>query len=544
MPSVAEFLIGRLENIGLKHAFGIPGDYVLPFYEKVTNNENINLINTVDESGAGFAADAYARVHGVGCCIVTYCVGGLKVCNPIAGAFAERSPVILISGSPGMKEREEDLLLHHMVRSFECQKEVFENITCDSVVLDNPATAGYAIDRVLTSLKRHKQPIYIELPRDVADKAIGYDLKQGTPKSPESDQENLAESIEEVSNWINEAKNPVILAGVEVSRLGLGKDLMKFAEKNDIPVATTLLSKSVVSERSPLFLGVYSGATSDSEVKEKVEGSDCLIMLGAYLTDMTTCFKPSKFKKRQTVSASIAGGIKIRSHTYEKVCFKDFSIELFKQDVPSRNSKAYKSKKPIKEFIPEEDTKITTNRLFEKIDSILDEDWAVVADIGDSLFGAIELNMHHSNHFLSPAFYTSMGFSIPGALGVQLANPSVRPIVVVGDGAFQMSFGEISTILDNGLNPIIFVLNNKGYTTERFILDGEFNNIRNWDYSSITKLYNGGKSGKVETEEDLEKVTKEALESEEVFIVDVALESMDVSNALKRVTEGLSKRCK
>lgn len=538
---VADFLIERLENHDVKHVFGIPGDYVLGFYNKLSENENIELVNTTDEGHAGYAADAYARVHGIGAVCVTYCVGGLKVCNQIAGAYAERSPVVLISGSPGMKERSQHTLMHHMVRSFESQKEVFEKITCASAVLDNPYTAAFEIDRVFEALKRHKQPVYIELPRDIADKPISYDLKLGTPKPPQTDAENMAEALGEVEAWLKSAKSPIILAGIEIARCGLGGQLLKFAEKNNIPIATTFLSKSVVSERHPLFEGIYSGKISQPGVREKVENSDCLLCLGVMLTDFTLSFMPSKFKNRQTVFSSIGEGLRVRNHSFEDVYFNDFCEALF-QSVPREGASEYKLSKYAPQFKASPKKSITLDRFFEKLDSVLTEDMAIIADTGNALFGASEIRVHNSNHFLSNAFYTSMGFSIPAALGIQKADPNIRPIVITGDGAFQMSCLELSTIIEHGLNPIVFVLNNGGYSTERFLLDGPFNDIRNWDYSAITKMLKGGESAMARTEGELEEAISIALKSSETYLIDVVLEPEDISGVLKRLTDSLSER--
>jgi indolepyruvate decarboxylase len=543
MPSVSEFLLERIENVGVKHVFGVPGDYVLKFYKKISDYEGIELVNTTDENHAGFAADAYARVHGIGCVCVTYNVGALKITNSVACAYAERSPLIVISGSPGMNEREEGMLLHHMVRSFECQKEIFDNLTCASTVLDNPNCAGYEIDRVLEALQHHKQPIYIELPRDIADRPIAYDVyKQGTPKAPVSDKENLVEAIEEVTEWISFAKNPVILAGVQVARFGLGSEIVKFAEKTNIPICATILGKSVVGEYHPLFRGIYMGTSSTDGVQELIEESDCLLMFGVLLTDLTLSFMPSRFSKRQTMSSSVEG-LKVKNHSYPEVLFKDFCDALFKSQI---NRNPFPSKANIYEkakFVPDRNKKITTARLFEKINSIIvDEDMAIVADIGDCLFGAADLVVHHRNQFLSPAFYTSMGSAIPGALGVQLARPDIRPIVLVGDGAFQMSCNELSTIVARKLNPIVFVLNNHGYTTERIILSGSFNNIADWEYHRITEMIGGGIGAVVETEGDLEEVISAAILSDEAFIIQVVVDFDDISPALKRMTKGLSIR--
>lgn len=542
MASVSEFLIERLNSAGVKHVFGIPGDYVLDFYAKLCNDDNIEVINTTDEAHAGFAADAYARLNGIGAVCVTYNVGALKIANAVACAYAERSPLVVICGSPGMNERKDDMLLHHMVRSFNCQKEIFEKITCASVVLDDPNTAGFEIDKAFEALKHNKQPVYIELPRDIAKKSIRYDVyNYGTPDKPQSNEQNLNEALEEVTEWLKKAEKPTILAGVELARYELGKDLIRFAERVNIPVVTTLLSKSVVDEQHPLFGGIYQGAASKEETRKLVEESDCLLMFGVMLTDFSLCFKPAKFAKRQVASCSVKE-LQVRSHTYQNVQFIDFCKKLFHADVAKKKFDPIIKAPEGLSFTPKENAKVTAARLFEKINSILTDEMAIVADVGDSLFMAGDLHVHDRNAFLSPAFYLSMGFAIPGALGVQTAKPDVRPIVLVGDGALQMSISEISTIIDRGLNPIIFVLNNDGYSTERFLKDGKFNNIRRWNYHEITQLFRGGKSAKVQTETELHQAVKEALDSKEVYLINVLLEKNDVSQGMKRMTEALATR--
>lgn len=535
------FLIERMVNAGLKHAFGVPGDYVLDFYRDLWESK-IEVINNTDENHSGFAADAYARAHGIGCVVVTYNVGAAKVINAVQCAYAERSPLIVISGAPGMNEREEGMLLHHMVRSFNSQKKIFDNITCASVVLDNPAMAGYQIDQAFEALHHYKRPIYIELPRDIAKKSISYDVyKQGTPTAPETDPENLQEALAEIMSWVEVAKSPVILAGVELARYEMGEKLITFAEKANIPIATTLLSKSVINERHPLFAGIYSGASSSECTRKLVEESDCLLMFGVMVTDMTLCFKPAKFQKRQVVSASVEG-LDIRNHSYKHIQFDDFCESLFKLDFGKKEILCELPKKSKKKAFVPSDENITTKRLFELIDSVLDKNMAIVADIGDSLFGAADLTVHHRNHFMSPAFYTSMGSAVPGALGVQTAMPDVRPIVIVGDGAFQMSCTELSTIVERGLNPIVFVLNNDGYTTERFLLDGDFNNIRQWNYHDITSLVGGGEGRCCSTETELHQHVKDALDSKTLFVINVKVARDDISEGLSRMTTALSKK--
>src|SRR5438046_2631749 len=247
--TIGEYLIQRLYAHGVRHVFGIPGDYVLGFYEQLLQSP-IRIVNTCDEQGAGFAADAYARVRGLGAVCVTYCVGGLKVANSTAEAFAEKSPVVVISGAPGMKEREKNPLLHHKVREFDTQKKVFEQLTVASTVLSDPQTAFQEIDRVLHAALRYKRPVYIELPRDMAF-APGIPYHRPQEIHEESDAETLRSALAEAAAMINHARRPVILADVELHRFGLQNALLELSQKNNIPVAATILGKSVIGEQHP-----------------------------------------------------------------------------------------------------------------------------------------------------------------------------------------------------------------------------------------------------------------------------------------------------
>src|SRR5208283_4342390 len=240
-PSIGEYLIQRLYAHGVRHVFGIPGDYVLGFYDLLSKSK-LRLINTCDEQGAGFAADAYARVRGLGVVCVTYCVGGLKVTNTTAEAFAEKSPVVVISGAPGMKEREKNPLLHHKVREFDTQKKVFEQLTIAATVLSDRQTAFQEIDRVLHAAMRFKRPVYIELPRDLVSQP-GLASHRPLEIHEASDPKALRAALAEAVAMINAAKQPVILADVELHRFGLRDELVRLAQKTNIPVAATILGK-------------------------------------------------------------------------------------------------------------------------------------------------------------------------------------------------------------------------------------------------------------------------------------------------------------
>src|SRR3954468_13951372 len=214
--TVGQYLIDRLHGLGVEHIFGIPGDYVLTLYSMIEASP-IRLVGVTREDNAGFAADAYARLHGLGCVCVTYCAGGLSLCNSIAGAYAEKSPVIVLAGSPGLSERARNPLLHHKVKGFETQFEVFEKITVASAVLDKPETALGEIDRVLEAAVRYKRPVYLELPRD---QVHARQVKPHRPPEglPASDPDALREAIDETVALLTAARQPMILADVEIHR--------------------------------------------------------------------------------------------------------------------------------------------------------------------------------------------------------------------------------------------------------------------------------------------------------------------------------------
>lgn len=540
MPSVGDFLIDRLHRSGIKHAFGVPGDYVLNFYKKLSESP-IEVIGTTSEASAGFAADAYARVNGIGCACVTYCVGGFSLLNSVGGAFAEKSPVVVISGSPGIKERQEKMLLHHMVREFECQHRIFENVTCANTVLRDPATAAYEIDRVLEACKTQKRPVYIEIPRDIVDKPINYAIEQGQPQQGGTDEDVLDDLINKVQDYVNGSQRPVILAGVEVARFGFANALRLFAERTNIPVATTILGKGIFDETHPLSLGVYAGGISQEKVSRFVEESDCIIMLGVMQTDVNMGFLPLKIENKRVVLVT-SEETRIRNSYYRDIGFNDFVKALFSAEIKPRQTSYALRTSTNDVFCPNTNKAISVTRFFEKINSVLTDNTAIIADIGESLFGAVDLVMRGASSFFSPAFYTSMGFAVPGCLGYMMAQPKGRPFVFVGDGAFQMTGMEISTLVRKKLNPVIFVLNNKGYSTERTLLDGPWNDVQEWNFQLIPQVVNGGKGYVVSTEQELEDVLNTVLSENCLSIINVKFDKNDRSPAMNRFVQKFKKR--
>ena len=539
--SIGDYLIQRLAENGVGHVFGVPGDYVLTFFKQMEDSP-LQVINTADEQAAGFAADAYARVKGIGAVCITYCVGGLKVANSTAQAFAERSPVVIISGAPGTHEQQRGPLLHHTVRGFDTQLRVFAELTVAQAVLDDPATAAFEIERVLAAARKHSRPVYIEIPRNMTGAAIG-PLTRQLPADPPGDAEALAIAVAEAVEHMGRAERPVILAGEELHRFGLQAELAAIVHKTGIPVAATIVGKSVFPESDPAYLGIYEGAMGRDSVRDYVEKSDCMVLLGAQMTDMNLGVYTARIDRRYAIYAA-SDRITIGHHSFDGVAMADFVKGLAEHPWLKRAVPPFEHPEHPGLFNPS-DRAMTVEALFRQVNAFLEDDMVVIADTGDALFGAEDLYIHNSVHFLAPAYYCSLGFAVPAALGVKAAKPELRPLVLVGDGAFQMTGMEVATLVRYGANPIIVVFDNQGYGTERPMLDGAFNDVATWHFWKIPEVMGAGLGIRVTTENEFDAALKRARENVGgVSIIQVMLDRNDHSPALQRLTATLGERAR
>ncbi|MDX8550219.1 hypothetical protein KHC33_07880 [Methanospirillum sp. J.3.6.1-F.2.7.3] len=539
--NIGEYLIQKIYESGARHVFGVPGDYILNFYAKL-NNSPLELINTSDEEGAAFAADAYARVSGFGVVCVTYTVGGLKVLNATACAFAEKSPLLVIAGAPGYKEREKYPLLHHKPNEYDDSLRMFERITVASTGLENPAEACKEIDRVIQTVLTLKRPGFIELPRDVVDMVVTTASRHKEHvKNP--DLSLQTEAGDALVHAINSAKQPVIMAGIGILRHNLVSALESFSEKTNIPIVTTILGKSVLDERNPHFLGVYAGIIGDDAVRAYVESSDCVILLGMLLTDVdmganTAVISPDVMITLSDEECSIGNhkfslpGLMLLPDLLEKeLCYHTIS------GVPA----------PVRERLPTftpSDTKITTKSLVPAINSLIDDKTVLITEVGDAVMMSLDITIQRSGGFLCPVYYSTLGYSVPASIGVQAACPDLRPLVLSGDGAFQMTGMEVSTACRYHMNPIVIVLNNSGFGTERPMIDGSFNDVAGWKYHKIPEITGCGKGYLIRTEQEFVDALKEAYASKELAILDVILDPDDISPHLRRLCQKFSQGVK
>jgi TPP-dependent 2-oxoacid decarboxylase len=538
---VATYLIERLTQAGLRHAFGVPGEYVLTFMDRLIE-QGIELVGTCNELNAGYAADAYARINGIGCICVTWGVGGFSAMNAVAGAYAEQVPVVLLVGGPRTTQRHSAMLLHHSVRDFATMQQAYSHITGAAVVLDNPAEAPHHIDRALARLMAEKRPIMIEIPADMVDRPCAAPGPFVAPPRPPSDPAALAETLDEAMELLLCTNRPVILGGVELHRYGLMREFRRLVETSRVPVATTLLGKTVISEHHPQAIGVYEGSISRKEVREIVENSDVLLCLGAWMSDINFGVPTGRLEGRHMILAN-SGRLKISQHVYEQVWIGDVVSGLAdRMPRAGLNHPPFTSVAQLLDshLIAEPGRKLTVNRVMSLIHAFIGDDTTVIAETGDSIFAAADLVMHHDVGFIGQAFYLSTGYALPATLGAALADPTRLPLTLIGDGAFQMSAQELSSLCRRKINATLLLMNNDGYMTERIIHQGPYNDIQPWAYYRLRRyLARAGASVSL-LKTSSTNVWQARASNEGPILIEIVLDRLDSCETLKRLCAELS----
>ncbi len=534
MPTLATALLQALKDHGAHEIFGIPGDFVLPLFKVIEESNILPNFTLSHEPAVGFAADASARYHGgLGVAVVTYGAGAFNLVNSIAGAYAERSPVVVIAGAPGARERTSGFLLHHQARTVDTQLAVFREITCDQAVLTDPATAPALIARVLRSAREMSLPVYLEFPRDM----VAAEVEPVVPLPPRAaDPSALAECADEILERIETASAPVAVVDVEIRRYGVEDKIAALARKLNLPVVTTFMGRGLLEQQDDVVAGTYFGAAGDPAITRLVDDADLVLMLGVIFSDTNFALSNRAPDPRRTILAS-SREVQIGHHVFRDMPLADLIPALEARAKRSASRKrAIKKRSAYPRGLHADDKPIAPSDIASAINDLFDRHgkMPMTSDIGDCLFTAMEID---NTALAAPGYYAGMGFGVPAGVGV--AATGLRPLVLVGDGAFQMTGWELGNCRRYGLDPIVVLFNNQSWEMLRvFQPESHFNNLDDWHFADIAPSI-GGFGERVTTRRELAAALDRAVARRGQFsLIEVMLPRGATSDTLARFVSG------
>ncbi len=532
--SIGSYLAARFEQVGLTHYFAVAGDYNLLLLDELLKNKNLTMINCCNELNAGYAADGYARAHGVAALVITYSVGGLSALNAIAGAYAEDVPIIVISGAPGTEAEIRNHILHHTLGkvNYRYVRDIYQEVTSHAVTIQHAADASYQIDEAFRRAIQSKKPVYIEIPCNIATFTISQPRAIQYLLSCKSDIPSLEAAVDHAASLLNTAKQPLLIAGVKLRAFKAIEEFEQLVDASKYAFATMANAKGFLSEEHPQFIGIYWGDLNPATTAT-VESSDMCLFAGPLFTDYTMAGFSVAVDPAKLIHAA-ADYVRIAGQIYSEVNVSDFLAALSKKVRPNEASFAeftrYKQNTSESQLSnsgknsPGE-VQVTIQQVYEEIQKVLDAKTTVFAETGDTWANAMELTLPKGCGFEIQLQYASIGWSLGATLGSAAASPMRRIITLIGDGSFQMTCQEISTMIRFNLNPIILVINNYGYLIERLIHDGPYNNIQNWKYSELVGLFNGEKGKgwgcRATTQSELRSALEKAQKHEGLSLIEV-----------------------
>jgi indolepyruvate decarboxylase len=535
MPTLASALLQGLKDHGAREIFGIPGDFVLPLYKVIEESNILPHYEMSHEPAVGFAADAAARFHsGLGVAVVTYGAGAFNTVNAIAGAYAERSPVVLIAGAPGARERASGFMLHHQARTVDTQLNVYKEVTCDQAVLTDPATAPNEIARVLRSARERSLPVYIEFPRDMVAAPC-----EDVPVLPRTlpDADALDECAGEIVARLKQAASAAIIVDVEIRRYGVEDRVAQLARKLGLPVVTTFMGRGLLENAPDVVAGTYMGAAGEASITRLVEDADALLLLGVIVSDTNFALSQRVLDPRRTMLA-IDRQVRIGHHVYPDMPL-DALIGALMTKAGDDRPRAPLSRATVRypRHLPADDKAIMPSDIACAVNDLFDKHGAMpmTADIGDCLFTAMEIE---NTGLAAPGYYAGMGFGVPAGIGVAAATGR-RPLILVGDGAFQMTGWELGNCKRYGLDPIVVLFNNCSWEMLRaFQPESAFNNLDDWHFADIAQSI-GGHGERVTTRGQLAAALEAAVHRRGMFsLVEAMLPRGVTSDTLGRFVSG------
>ncbi|KAJ0228905.1 Thiamine pyrophosphate enzyme [Hirschfeldia incana] len=544
--TLGRHLARRLVQAGVTDIFSVPGDFNLTLLDHLIAEPELKNIGCCNELNAGYAADGYARSRGVGACVVTFTVGGLSVLNAIAGAYSENLPVICIVGGPNSNDFGTNRILHHTIGlpDFTQELRCFQAVTCYQAVVNNLEDAHEQIDTAFYTALKESKPVYISISCNLAAIPHPTFIRDPVPFSltPRSSNKiGLDAAVEATLEFLNKAVKPVIVGGVKLRVAKATDAFVQFADASGYAMAVMPSAKGLVPEHHPHFVGTYWGAVSTPFCSEIVESADAYIFAGPIFTDYSSVGYSLLLKKEKAIIVQPDRVTVANGQTFGCVLMSEFFTELAKR--VKRNETAYENYQRI--FVPQGNPNalkakepLRVNTMFQHIQKMLSNETTVIAETGDSWFNCQKLKLPQGCGYEFQMQYGSIGWAVGATLGYAQAVPEKRVLAFIGDGSFQVTAQDVSTMLRNGQKTIIFLINNGGYTIEVEIHDGPYNVIKNWNYTGLVDAIHNGEgkcwTAKVRHEEELVEAIKTATteKKDSLCFIEVILHKNDTSKEL------------
>ncbi|KAL4956821.1 thiamine diphosphate-binding protein [Aspergillus filifer] len=551
---VAEYLFRRLHEVGVRSVHGVPGDFNLTALDYLPKC-GLKWVGNCNELNAGYAADGYARVNGMAALITTFGVGELSAINAIAGAYSEYVPIVHIVGQPHSQSQKDGLLLHHTLGNgdYNAFATMSKPISATMARLTDTYDAATLIDNAIRECWIRSRPVYVTLPTDmVTQKLEGERLKTPIDLSlPPNETEKEDYVVDVVLKYLHAAKNPVILVDACAIRHRVLEEVHDLVEASQFPTFVAPMGKGAVNETHKCYCGVYAGTGSNPGVREQVESSDLILSIGAIKSDFNTAGFTYRTGQLSTIDFH-STFVRVKYSEYPNINMKGVLRKVI-QKMGTLKSNAVRH---ISNTVPEEakggEQRITHTYLWPTFGQWLQENDIIITETGTADFGIWDTCLPAGATAISQVLWGSIGYSVGACQGAALAakeQGNRRTILWVGDGSLQLTVQEISTMIRNNLNPIIFVICNEGYTIERFIhgWDESYNDIQTWDIKGLPVAFGGGdkfKGYKVTTRDELTKLfaNKEFSSAPYLQLVEVHMPREDAPNALRITAEAAAQR--
>ncbi|MFG2961146.1 alpha-keto acid decarboxylase family protein [Streptomyces sp. NPDC048291] len=487
--TVIQHVLNRLRDIGVRHVFGIPGDYAFPVDDAVVEHPDIEWVGSCNELNAAYAADGYARVHGIGAVCTTYGVGELSAVNGIAGAYTDHLPVFHLVGMPKMPVQAHHSIVHHTLGNgeFDLFQKLSGAVVCASAIM-TPQNVAAETERLIAAALYHRRPVYMAFPADLANMPVVGEA-QPIPQ-PRSDPEQVKAAVQAITGMLDGARTACILPGVLTARSGLAPDLQKFIDATGLSFATMMADKGVLDEDQPAFVGMYDGKLMNEEVRRFVEDSDVVVLVGALMHDFNSGAFTANIDPTRTIDIR-HHHVSVDGMTYQSVEMRDL-LEALARKLPHKDWPTLSSQ--VTRMAPATGNgsdSITAENLYPRWEGFLKPNDILVAETGTASLGMAFAKLPHGAAFHNQTLWGSIGWATPAAVGAaHAAKDDQRVVLLTGEGSHQLTAQEISQFGRYGLRPVVFVLNNHGYLIERLLCkhpDSEYNDLANWNYAELPK---------------------------------------------------------